>query len=222
VTSIAEADKNTEDEGGEDSALVDSPAFVKAKLSEDFTGEGAGSEVEVLADDYTSKGDEDMIEVKMGDDLIFVEKKFVKITTDEIEPAITDKVQEIDEDDDDDDDYEFDLDLDDLKDDDDDDTFSFDMEEEPSEEPEEPSAVEPEEIETIVAEPQQLNTGSKDTEMIILQAKLKKSLAELEDLRNDMHNTFTSSDTLSNTITSLKGMLDAMKKDQMNILSRGE
>ena len=103
MTSIAEADKNTEDEGGEDSALVDSPAFVKAKLSEDFTGEGAGSEVEVLADDYTSKGDEDMIEVKMGDDLIFVEKKFVKITNDEIEPAITDKVQEIDEDDDDDD-----------------------------------------------------------------------------------------------------------------------
>jgi hypothetical protein len=192
--------------------------------------------VEVLADDYTSKGDEDMLEVKIGDDLIFLEKKFVKILTDEIDPAITDKVEAIEEDDDDEDDDDFNLDLGDLKDDDEEDTFSFDMEdvedddddddddseeivaqvEEPIEEPIEtptPPAEEP-------VEPQQ--PMNKDNEMTVLQAKLKKSLAELEDLRNDMRNTFTSSDTLGNTITSLRGMLDALKKDQMDMLSKGQ
>jgi hypothetical protein len=184
--------------------------------------------VEVLADDYTSKGDEDMIEVKIGDDMIFVEKKFVKILTDEIDPAITDKkVESIDEDDDDDD--SLNLDFGDLED-DDDDTFSFDMDdvdieddddddddEEPVAVPSEEPAAAPSEEPTV--EPQPMN---KDNEMVVLQAKLKKSLAELEDLRSDMKNTFTSSDTLGNTITSLRGMLDALKKDQMDMLSKGQ
>lgn len=180
-----------------------------------------------------------MLEVKIGDDLIFLEKKFVKILTDEIDPAITNKVEAIEEDDDDEDDDDFNLDLGDLKGDDEEDTFSFDMEdvedddeddddddddseeivaqvEEPIEEPIEtpaPPAEEP-------VEPQQ--PMNKDNEMTVLQAKLKKSLAELEDLRNDMRNTFTSSDTLGNTITSLRGMLDALKKDQMDMLSKGQ
>ena len=169
-----------------------------------------------------------MIEVKIGDDMIFVEKKFVKILTDEIDPAITDKkVESIDEDDDDDD--SLNLDFGDLED-DDDDTFSFDMDdvdieddddddddEEPVAVPSEEPAAAPSEEPTV--EPQPMN---KDNEMVVLQAKLKKSLAELEDLRSDMKNTFTSSDTLGNTITSLRGMLDALKKDQMDMLSKGQ
>ena len=50
-----------------------------------------------------------------------------------------------------------------------------------------------------------------------LSAKLKKSLGELEDIRSEMNNTFTSTDTISGTITSLKGMLDALKKDQQGL-----
>jgi hypothetical protein len=58
------------------------------------------------------------------------------------------------------------------------------------------------------------------TDIELIRAKLKKSLAELEDARADMSNTFTSTSTISTTIQSLRGMLDALKKDQMNILSK--
>ena len=54
----------------------------------------------------------------------------------------------------------------------------------------------------------------------ILRAKLNKSLEELEDIRSGMQNTFTSTDTISTTITSLKGMLDALKKDQEAIKNK--
>jgi hypothetical protein len=39
-------------------------------------------------------------------------------------------------------------------------------------------------------------------------------MQELEGIRGEMKNTFTSTDTISNTITSLRGMLDALKRDQ--------
>lgn len=49
----------------------------------------------------------------------------------------------------------------------------------------------------------------------ILRAKLQKSLADLEDIRSEMKTSFTSTDTISTTINAVKGMLDALKKDQM-------
>jgi hypothetical protein len=45
-------------------------------------------------------------------------------------------------------------------------------------------------------------------------------LEELEDIRSEMKNTFTSTDTISTTITSLKGMLDALKKDQEELKNK--
>jgi hypothetical protein len=61
----------------------------------------------------------------------------------------------------------------------------------------------------ITPEPEE----SSPTNIEVLRAKLKKSLQELEEIKGEMKNTFTSTDTISSTITSIKGMLDALKKD---------
>jgi len=58
------------------------------------------------------------------------------------------------------------------------------------------------------------------SDMDVLSAKLNKSLGELEEIKSSMNNTFTSTDTISTTIQSLKGMLDAIKKDQDELLSK--
>jgi hypothetical protein len=92
--------------------------------------------------------------------------------------------------------------------------------EEPSEEEEETVTVdEPSVCPECNCDPCECDTPRPSSDLEMLRAKLKKSLAELEELKGDMQNTFTSSDTLSMTIQSLRGMLDALKKDQMNILS---
>jgi DNA repair exonuclease SbcCD ATPase subunit len=65
-----------------------------------------------------------------------------------------------------------------------------------------------------------LAASQPKSDLEMLSAKLKKSLAELEDIKAGMNNTFTSTDTISSTIQNLRGMLDALKKDQMDILSK--
>ena len=211
---------------------------MKATVSADQGGPHAGEVVEVLADDYAAKGDEELVEVKIGDDLIFVEKKYIKLgaaamdkaTEPEAseEPVEEPKVEDpekknpemLDEDD-----FSFDME-DDVKD-----------EEEAGEEDEEISIEdldddgeekeisiedleEPETTECPVChcDPCECQPG-ETTDIEKLRAKLKKSLAELEGLRSDMSSTFTSTDTISLTIQNLRGMLDALKKDQMNILT---
>jgi preprotein translocase subunit YajC len=58
--------------------------YVKAKVDDEQGGSCAGQEVEILATDYTTKGDEDLIQVKCGDEIFFIEKKFLEISTTEI------------------------------------------------------------------------------------------------------------------------------------------
>jgi hypothetical protein len=168
---------------------------VKATVAADQGGPHAGETVEVLADDYASKGDEELIEVKVGDDLIFIEKKFIKLGSSALEPSTeapesapkskSPKEEMLDED-------EEEISVADLDDEDDD--------EEEDDDDNESSTGVPTDLET-------------------LRAKLKKSLTELEDIKSDMSTTFTSTDTISSTIQSLRGMIDALRKDQMNILS---
>jgi len=50
-----------------------------------------------------------------------------------------------------------------------------------------------------------------------LQSKLAKALQDLESIRDDMKDTFTSNETISTTISSLRGLTDAMKKDSHSI-----
>lgn len=198
--------------------------------------------MEVLADDYAAKGDEELVEVKVGEDLIFIEKKFVKLGSSALEPSV-EKSEEpakqpsdpmlLDEDDeeititdDDDDDEHEGLSDDDMEDyvgDDDQDENEDDDEDEEIttvEEPEE-EVTTVEEPETPASEPEQAPAPASPTsDLEVLRAKLKKSLVELEDIRSDMKTTFTSTDTISTTIQSLRGMIDALRKDQMSILSR--
>ena len=123
------------------------------------------------------------MEVKIGDDVIFIEKKFVKLGAaalekpEEVQP---DKVEKLEEE-------------------------GF-------------ATQDDRDITASIEEPIEPVKPSSDLEM--LRAKLKKSLAELEEIRSSMSTSYTSTNTISGTITSLRGMLDALKKDQMDILSR--
>lgn len=219
-------------------------------ISPEQGGPYAGKEVEVLADDYAAKGDEEMIEVKVGDDLIYVEKKFVNPGNEAMQkveepaPAKTLEDEEIsfdvedDEDREDDGEEEFSYDLEDLDDeaaDDDDDEddeeddeeeiLSFDSEddvEDGEDDGEEFSYDVDSDEETsddddiqmdVVVEPEPV---AQPTKVEILRSRLKKSMQELEDIRSQMKSTFTSTDTISSTITSLRGMLDALQKDTGN------
>ena len=187
------------------------PEYVEAVISNDQGGSHAGESVQILADDYTSKGDEELIETKIGDDLVFIEKKFLTLKKEALQNASEDftvpettsisgvgNVKEEDEDD------EITISLNDLLD-SDDDNNDEDKDDDNVE-------ISIEDLDDEDAEPE-----SKAEELEVLQAKLRKTLDELEDVKAEMKNTFTSTETISNTITSLKGMLDAMRKDQMNL-----
>ena len=207
-----------------------------------------GETVEVLADDYTSKGDEELIEVKIGDDIIFVEKKFISLKPDALAsgveedfnvPAVNSvsgvaNVKESDDDDDDDEDYDDDDeefiisldDLDDIVDDTDDDDEEDDepvdlinIDTELNNDDEDDTKISISDLNDIPAPTGEAPTETERSEndLDTLQAKLRKSLEELEDVRAEMKNTFTSTDTISGTITSIKGMLDALKKDTENL-----
>ena len=200
--------------------------YVKAKISDQQEGPQAGKEVEVLADDYAAKGDEDMVEVKIGDDVVFIEKKYIDLDSSamekpDLETSVKPKVELLDEEDDED---NFSLDLpQDIEDD----------EEEVDTILDEPTAGEEEgvlasddditigdlgldDITSIGAEGEEKEQSDPE----VLRAKLLKSLKELEEIKSNMSSTFTSTDTISSTIQSVRGMIDALKKDQMNILSR--
>ena len=146
------------------------PEYIEAKIADNH--EFAGKEVKVLAKDYASKSDDDPIEVKIDDDVVLIEKKYIII-----EDILSKETP---------------------------------VEEQPAPEKEvsigEPENTTPEE--TTVESP-----NSHE----IFQAKLRKALTELEDLKKDMTKTYTSTETISNNITSLKGVLDAMKKDQLEL-----
>ncbi len=183
-----------------------------------------------------------MIEIKIGDDLIFVEKKYIKLGSAALEKPEELKVQRLeeddDDDDDDDDDEKFSLDtmtddiVDDIvdniigddddehhEDDDDDDEHHEDDDEHHEDDDDDDEAQSKGEFE-VPAELEEIPVKEPGSDLEVLRAKLKKSLEELEDIRSDMSASFTSTSTISTTIQSLKGMLDALKKDQMNILSR--
>ena len=181
--------------------------------------------------------------MKVGDDIVFVEKKFVFLKDESLEPATKPTVKNtaeeftvpavnsisgvanIKEDDDEeeddesilsigDGDEEFTFSLDDLDftkkaDDDDDheDDDDDDDDDDDHEEDDDQASHGEEKPSYFVSEPEPTNID-------VLRAKLKKSMQELEGIRGEMKNTFTSTDTISNTITSLKGMLDALKRDQ--------
>jgi len=158
-----------------------------------------------------------MIEVKIGDDIVFIEKKFVKLKEESLEPVVknTDEeftvpavnsisgVANVKEDDEDD---EFTFSLDDL-----DFTKKVDDDDEGEDDDGDKEIVN---IKVGTEEPSYYNSEPEPTDLEVLSSKLKKSMKELEDIRAEMKNTFTSTDTISNTITSLKGMVDALKKDQ--------
>jgi hypothetical protein len=200
--------------------------YVKATISDQQEGPHSGKEVEVLADDYTVKGDEEMVEVKIGDDVVFIEKKYIVLDNSAMEKPDSElstepKTELLDEEDEDE---NFSLDL------------PADIEDE--EEPilDEPSEEPSEDGEGVLASDDDITIGDLGLDDVtsigaegvekeqndpeVLRAKLLKSLQELEDIKSNMTNTFTSTDTISSTIQSLRGMIDALKKDQMNILSR--
>lgn len=239
--------------------------YVKATVSQEQGGPSAGETVEVLASDYASKGDEELIEVKIGDDVVFIEKKFIALedapfkdsdddenveigtkenTEEDIEDSPEEKEIEIDLESDDDDENDIDIEVDDEKDEPEPDIEAeLDNELESKSDDEQSS-----EDETIVDEPtaddvknsdliiddelekepvsddvaitvEEPSVKSPENELEILRAKLQKSLSELEEIQSAMTKTFTSTDTIASTITSIKGMLDAMKNDHMNILN---
>lgn len=181
--------------------------YVNATVSPDQGGSLAGKDVEILADDYAAKGDEEMIEVKVGDDIVFIEKKYITPKSDAMDTPGEPKVQLLDEEDDD--------------------LFDLDIEDNLVDEPETP-AEEEEDDETEIEGMSKhdfptlgdmyIENPSNDLE--VLRAKLQKSLEELEEIKADMATTFTSTDTISTTIQSVKGMLDALKKDNDSILSK--
>jgi hypothetical protein len=177
-----------------------------------------------------------MIEVKVDDDVLFIEKKFIvienflekepeKVTVPTPEPIREDDDEEEEEDEIGSlDDLVADMDFGDLlgdepvKDETDDDEEEEDEVKISMDDLEtEPEATEPEETEDdIKISIDDLDRDHKESQED-LQAKLTKSLVDLENIRADMSNSFTSTDTISSTIMSIKGMLDAMRKDQLEI-----
>ena len=151
-----------------------------------------------------------MIEVKVGDDVVFLAKKLITLKSSALKnPESETPVQMIDEDDDE---------MTDM--------FSMDMDDDIEDNEEEPT--EEEEIEHaldglskgVFPSLGDLYIENPTSDMEVLSAKLNKSLGELEEIKSSMSNTFTSTDTISTTIQSLKGMLDAIKKDQNELLSK--
>jgi hypothetical protein len=152
-----------------------------------------------------------MIEVKIGDDIIFLAKKLLTLKSSALKnPETEDSIKMLDEDEDD------------IA-----SMFNMDMEDDVNDEEEEESPEE-DEIEQaldglskgVFPSLGDIYVDNPTSDMDVLSAKLNKSLGELEEIKSSMNNTFTSTDTISTTIQSLKGMLDAIKKDQDELLSK--
>jgi len=176
--------------------------YVHGTVDPDQHGSCAGKEVEVLASDYASKGAEDLIEVKCAGETYFIEKKHLKVSTSESDDSMT---------------IDFDAappkkDGDDKK------------EEPKKEEPKKEDSEEaPEKKEDSEEKPEKKEDSEEDSKkekkpsIEELQSKLAKALQDLESIRDDMKDTFTSNETISTTISSLRGLTDAMKKDSHSI-----
>lgn len=169
-----------------------------------------------------------MVEVKIGDDVVFIEKKYIDLDSSAMENPDTEETKPKGDLllDDEDEDENFSLDLaSDIEDDIEDEIDS--ILDEPIEGEGEDGVLASEDditigdlglddITSIGAEGQEKEQNDPE----VLRAKLLKSLKELEDIKSNMTSTFTSTDTITSTIQSLRGMIDALKKDQMDILSR--
>lgn len=205
----------------------ENPEYVPGKVDAAQEGSCAGKDVEVLAADFASKGPEDLIQVKCDGELFFIEKKFVQVSTTEAEDSLT---------------IDFDAAPpaeDEKKEEEpkkEEGGEEAPKEEEPKAEEapkeEEPKAEEPKEEapkeeapkeeapkeeepkeEAPKAEGGEEGEEKKKPSLEDLQAKLSKALEDLEQIKNDMKDTFTSNEAISATITSLKGLNDALKKD---------
>lgn len=279
IEDAPEAEAEEEEEDNNESK--ETTEYVKATIISEQGGEHAGSDVDILAADYAAKGDDELVEVKSGEDIFFVEKRFIKLSEEALEkPAHLKEDEDMDDDDDDDDDdkeeveteteveteespegeteVETEEETDAPEGDSEEMTISVDdLDEEPTgdeptgdepggelaDEPvaaEEPAAEEPAETPAVPAPavmdtplptqsaeapnqitPTSATTGtSPNADLEILQAKLQKSMEELEAIKAQMGNTFTSTDTINSTITALRGMIDAMKKDHMEIQAK--
>jgi hypothetical protein len=189
------------------------PEYVVGKVDASQEGSCAGKDVEVLATDFAAKGPEDLIQVKCDGELYFIEKKFVQVSTSEEESLSIDfdaeapsdekpKKEEPKEEEPKEEEPAAEPKEEEPK------------EEKPAEEPkeEEPKEEEPKE-EKPAEEPKEEEPKEEKPSIEDLQAKLSKALEDLEQIKNDMKDTFTSNETISTTINSLRGLNDALKRD---------
>jgi hypothetical protein len=151
------------------------PEFVKATVSADQDGPCAGKEVEVNATDFASKGAEEMVDIKCGEETYSVEKKFVNVLNNPAPAPAEDFSTAPGE------------------------VLPVSIEPMPTEEPMSSS---------MDAED---NFDVHDTEA--MKAWLTKVSAKFEEIKDDMKDTFVSNDTVASIVTSLRGMLDALKAD---------
>jgi hypothetical protein len=148
------------------STATPSEEYVRATVSGEQQGPLSGKEVEVKALDMTTKGDEDMVDIKCDGEVCSIEKKFLTIIEEPVAGSETPAV---------------------------------------------PTLGTPSILPNEVAQPAEDDIDVHDTEK--LKAWLGNVLGKLEDIKTDMKDTFVSNDSVLSTISSVRGMLDALKKD---------
>ena len=192
------------------------PEYVPGKVTPDQEGSCAGKDVEVLAADMASKGPDDLIQVKCDGELYFIEKKFIEVSTTEGEDSTT---------------IDFDAappskegegekkEGEGEKEEGEGEKEEGEGEKKEGEGEKEEGEGEKEEGEGEKKEGEgEKEEGEGDEEKKKptpeeLQSKLAKALEDLEQIRNDMKDTFTSNEMISHTINSLRGLNDALRKD---------
>ena len=142
----------------------------------------------MLAIDFASKGDFDTIEVKKEDTVFYIHKKNISLKKDALKQP--DEIHSVD-----------------------DSTFSFHVDDELDEIQAESSVLDDLDITDYETEKQ----PNQISDLEMLQIKLKKTLLELEDIKSDMKNSFTSSDTVENTVRSIQGIVNALDKDKFAV-----
>ena len=171
--------------------------FVHGTVDASQEGACAGKDVEVLASDFAAKGPEDLIEVKCEDETYFIEKKFLKVSTTEGDDSMTI-------------DFDAEAPSDEEK---KDDSEEKPESEEKKDDSEEKSDDEDKKDDKEGSSDDSDKEDKPENKLEILQSKLAKALKDLEEIKADMNDSFTSNETISMSITSLKGLTDALKKD---------
>ena len=164
----------------------------------------------VLASDYSSKGDEEMVEVRIGEDLVFIEKRYITIENvlDKAQDSSGPQTKPLEEDEEENnpsgclDHVLYKL-------------SKLSSEDKEKKDDNAPKIENGDEVDPIISI-EDLNK-EHDESQEQLAARLSKTLSDLQDIKKDMSNTFTSTDTISSTIVSVKGMIDAIMKDQLKI-----